>query len=120
MSNQLSHVGPIQHVDLNVPRQIATPKTDNQTGYVFEKKKKQQNNKIKKQTKTKQTKKKSSMTSLFPNESVGGRSSSRYDIEFRAGRMHREGNLVKPDVRKGLVYIHKAVRTLINELFNTK
>jgi len=33
---------------------------------------------------------------------------SRHLLEFRAGKMFREGNLVKPDTRKGLIYLNQS------------
>jgi len=33
---------------------------------------------------------------------------SRHLLEFRAGKMFKEGNLVKPDTRKGLIYLNQS------------
>jgi len=33
---------------------------------------------------------------------------SRHLLEFRAGKMFREGNMVKPDTRKGLIYLNQS------------
>jgi len=33
---------------------------------------------------------------------------SRHLLEFRAGKMYREGNMVKPDTRKGLIYLNQS------------
>jgi hypothetical protein len=42
--------------------------------------------------------------SLFPNDS----NQPKYPIEFRAGMMFRDGNMVRPDKRKGLVFLHQS------------
>lgn len=46
--------------------------------------------------------------SLFP----GVAAKSPYLLEFKAGRMKRDGKMVTPDIRKGLVAIHQVVNPL--------
>lgn len=41
-------------------------------------------------------------------------SSSKYLVEFRAGKMNLKGNTVTPDKRKGLVYIQQSDDSLIH------
>lgn len=50
--------------------------------------------------------------SLFSNSS--SRSQSKNLVEFRAGKMTMRGNMVHPDKRKGLVYIHQSSDSLIH------
>ena len=50
--------------------------------------------------------------SLFSNSS--SRSLSKNLVEFRAGKMTMRGNMVHPDKRKGLVYIHQSSDSLIH------
>lgn len=50
--------------------------------------------------------------SLFGNSS--SRSQSKNLVEFRAGKMTMRGNMVHPDKRKGLVYIHQSSDSLIH------
>eukprot|EP01137_Pigoraptor_chileana_P034031 Opistho-2@25946 len=49
--------------------------------------------------------------SLFPG---AGASGSRKLVEFIAGKMIMEGNTVRPDTRKGLVYVHQGDDTLMH------
>lgn len=52
---------------------------------------------------------------LFPSLVSGSRgSSSKYLVEFRAGKMTLKGNLVTPDKRKGTVYIQQSDDSLIH------
>uniref|UniRef100_A0A669BSC5 ADRM1 26S proteasome ubiquitin receptor n=2 Tax=Oreochromis TaxID=8139 RepID=A0A669BSC5_ORENI len=52
---------------------------------------------------------------LFPSMVSGSRaSSSKYLVEFRAGKMNLKGNTVTPDKRKGLVYIQQSDDSLIH------
>ena len=50
--------------------------------------------------------------SLFGNSS--SRSQSKNLVEFRAGKMTMDGNMVTADKRKGLVYIHQSSDSLIH------
>jgi len=50
--------------------------------------------------------------SLFGNSS--SRNQSKNLVEFRAGKMTMRGNMVHPDKRKGLVYIHQSSDSLIH------
>ncbi|EFX84419.1 proteasomal ubiquitin receptor ADRM1-like [Daphnia pulex] len=50
--------------------------------------------------------------SLFSSSS--SRSQSKNLVEFRAGKMTMRGNMVHPDKRKGLVYIHQSSDSLIH------
>ncbi|XP_068161188.1 proteasomal ubiquitin receptor ADRM1-like isoform X1 [Antennarius striatus] len=52
---------------------------------------------------------------LFPSLVSGSRgSSSKYLVEFRAGKMTLSGNIVTPDKRKGSVYIQQSDDSLIH------
>lgn len=52
---------------------------------------------------------------LFPSLVSGSRgSSSKYLVEFRAGKMSLKGNTVTPDKRKGLVYVQQSDDSLIH------
>ncbi|XP_053308879.1 proteasomal ubiquitin receptor ADRM1 [Spea bombifrons] len=52
---------------------------------------------------------------LFPSLVSGSRgSSSKYLVEFRAGKMSLKGSTVTPDKRKGLVYIQQTDDSLIH------
>lgn len=52
---------------------------------------------------------------LFPSMVSGTRgSSSKYLVEFRAGKMTLKGNVVTPDKRKGTVYIQQSDDSLIH------
>ncbi|XP_041953220.1 proteasomal ubiquitin receptor ADRM1 isoform X2 [Alosa alosa] len=52
---------------------------------------------------------------LFPSLSSGSRSSSsKYLVEFRAGKMSLKGSTVTPDKRKGMVYIQQTDDSLIH------
>ncbi|XP_047462944.1 proteasomal ubiquitin receptor ADRM1 [Mugil cephalus] len=52
---------------------------------------------------------------LFPSLVSGSRgSSSKYLVEFRAGKMNLKGNTVTPDKRKGMVYIQQSDDSLIH------
>uniref|UniRef100_A0A8C4SCZ0 ADRM1 26S proteasome ubiquitin receptor n=1 Tax=Erpetoichthys calabaricus TaxID=27687 RepID=A0A8C4SCZ0_ERPCA len=52
---------------------------------------------------------------LFPSMVSGSRgSSSKYLVEFRAGKMTLKGSTVTPDKRKGLVYIQQTDDSLIH------
>ncbi|XP_041858854.1 proteasomal ubiquitin receptor ADRM1 isoform X1 [Melanotaenia boesemani] len=52
---------------------------------------------------------------LFPSLVSGSRgSSSKYLVEFRAGKMTLKGNTVTPDKRKGMVYIQQSDDSLIH------
>ncbi|XP_049438136.1 proteasomal ubiquitin receptor ADRM1 isoform X2 [Epinephelus fuscoguttatus] len=52
---------------------------------------------------------------LFPSLVSGSRgSSSKYLVEFRAGKMTLKGNVVTPDKRKGMVYIQQSDDSLIH------
>nr|XP_020464764.1 proteasomal ubiquitin receptor ADRM1-like isoform X2 [Monopterus albus] len=52
---------------------------------------------------------------LFPSLVSGSRgSSSKYLVEFRAGKMSLKGNVVTPDKRKGMVYIQQSDDSLIH------
>uniref|UniRef100_A0A8C2AJ56 Adhesion regulating molecule 1 n=1 Tax=Cyprinus carpio TaxID=7962 RepID=A0A8C2AJ56_CYPCA len=52
---------------------------------------------------------------LFPSLASGSRgSSSKYLVEFRAGKMTLKGSTVTPDKRKGLVYIQQTDDSLIH------
>lgn len=52
---------------------------------------------------------------LFPSLVSGTRgSSSKYLVEFRAGKMSLKGNIVTPDKRKGMVYIQQSDDSLIH------
>ncbi|KAK5895076.1 hypothetical protein CesoFtcFv8_011698 [Champsocephalus esox] len=52
---------------------------------------------------------------LFPSLASGSRgSSSKYLVEFRAGKMTLKGNVVTPDKRKGSVYIQQSDDSLIH------
>lgn len=52
---------------------------------------------------------------LFPSLVSGSRgSSSKYLVEFRAGKMTLKGNTVTPDKRKGTVYIQQSDDSLIH------
>ncbi|XP_032897835.1 proteasomal ubiquitin receptor ADRM1 isoform X3 [Amblyraja radiata] len=52
---------------------------------------------------------------LFPNLVAGSRgSSSKYLVEFRAGKMSLKGSTVTPDKRKGQVYIQQTDDSLIH------
>lgn len=52
---------------------------------------------------------------LFPSSVSGSRgSSSKYLVEFRAGKMTLKGNMVTPDKRKGMVYIQQSDDSLIH------
>lgn len=52
------------------------------------------------------------MTALFGNPST--LSSSKYLVEFRAGKMNLRGTTVTPDKRKGLIYIHQSDDSLMH------
>ncbi|XP_040187202.1 proteasomal ubiquitin receptor ADRM1 isoform X2 [Rana temporaria] len=57
----------------------------------------------------------SSSGALFPSLVPGSRgSSSKYLVEFRAGKMSLKGSTVTPDKRKGLVYIQQTDDSLIH------
>ncbi|CAF0966492.1 unnamed protein product [Didymodactylos carnosus] len=45
---------------------------------------------------------------------AANRPSSRNLVEFKAGKMHLRGNMVHPDKRKGLVYLHQGNDTLMH------
>lgn len=52
---------------------------------------------------------------LFPSLVSGSRgSSSKYLVEFRAGKMSLKGNTVTPDKRKGLVYVQQSDDSLVH------
>lgn len=52
---------------------------------------------------------------LFPSLVSGSRSSSsKYLVEFRAGKMTLKGSTVTPDKRKGSVYIQQTDDSLIH------
>ncbi|CAL9702727.1 unnamed protein product [Knipowitschia caucasica] len=52
---------------------------------------------------------------LFPSLTSGSRgSSSKYLVEFRAGKMTMKGNVVTPDKRKGSVYVQQSDDSLIH------
>lgn len=52
---------------------------------------------------------------LFPSMVSGSRSSSsKYLVEFRAGKMTMKGSTVTPDKRKGQVYIQQTDDSLIH------
>ncbi|XP_028849373.1 proteasomal ubiquitin receptor ADRM1 [Denticeps clupeoides] len=52
---------------------------------------------------------------LFPSLASGSRSSSsKYLVEFRAGKMTLKGSTVTPDKRKGMVYIQQTDDSLIH------
>ncbi|XP_061591722.1 proteasomal ubiquitin receptor ADRM1-like isoform X3 [Cololabis saira] len=52
---------------------------------------------------------------LFPSLVSGSRgSSSKYLVEFRAGKMSLKGNTVTPDKRKGMAYIQQSDDSLIH------
>ena len=52
---------------------------------------------------------------LFPSLVSGSRgSSSKYLVEFRAGKMTLKGSTVTPDKRKGQVYIQQTDDSLIH------
>lgn len=52
---------------------------------------------------------------LFPSLVSGSRgSSSKYLVEFRAGKMSLKGSTVTPDKRKGQVYIQQTDDSLIH------
>lgn len=52
---------------------------------------------------------------LFPSLVSSSRgSSSKYLVEFRAGKMTLKGNVVTPDKRKGTVYIQQSDDSLIH------
>lgn len=52
---------------------------------------------------------------LFPSLVSGSRgSSSKYLVEFRAGKMSLKGSIVTPDKRKGQVYIQQTDDSLIH------
>lgn len=52
---------------------------------------------------------------LFPSLVSGSRSSSsKYLVEFRAGKMTLKGSTVTPDKRKGTVYIQQTDDSLIH------
>uniref|UniRef100_A0A8D3DYK4 Pru domain-containing protein n=1 Tax=Scophthalmus maximus TaxID=52904 RepID=A0A8D3DYK4_SCOMX len=52
---------------------------------------------------------------LFPSLVSGSRgSSSKYLVEFRAGKMTLKGNVVTPDKRKGSVYVQQSDDSLIH------
>ncbi|XP_039655937.1 proteasomal ubiquitin receptor ADRM1-B-like [Perca fluviatilis] len=52
---------------------------------------------------------------LFPSLVSGSRgSSSKYLVEFRAGKMTLKGNVVTPDKRKGTVYVQQSDDSLIH------
>lgn len=52
---------------------------------------------------------------LFPSMVSGTRgNSSKYLVEFRAGKMTLKGNVVTPDKRKGTVYIQQSDDSLIH------
>lgn len=52
---------------------------------------------------------------LFPSLVPGSRgSSTKYLVEFRAGKMSLKGTTVTPDKRKGLVYIQQTDDSLIH------
>ena len=53
-----------------------------------------------------------SKMSLFGSSS--SRNQSKNLVEFRAGKMTMRGNMVHPDKRKGLVYIHQSNDSLIH------
>ncbi|XP_029994328.1 proteasomal ubiquitin receptor ADRM1 isoform X2 [Sphaeramia orbicularis] len=58
---------------------------------------------------------KMSSGALFPSLVSGSRgSSSKYLVEFRAGKMSLKGNVVTPDKRKGTVYIQQSDDSLIH------
>lgn len=58
---------------------------------------------------------KMSSGALFPSLVSGSRgSSSKYLVEFRAGKMSLKGNVVTPDKRKGMVYIQQSDDSLIH------
>lgn len=58
---------------------------------------------------------KMSSGALFPSLVSGSRgSSSKYLVEFRAGKMTLKGNVVTPDKRKGTVYIQQSDDSLIH------
>jgi len=52
------------------------------------------------------------MTALFGNPASLG--SSKYLVEFRAGKMNLKGKTVTPDKRKGTVYIHQSEDSLMH------
>jgi hypothetical protein len=52
--------------------------------------------------------------SLFP----GVATKSPYLLEFRAGRMKRDGKMVSPDTRKGLVAVHQVCGSDVYQLFS--
>ncbi|XP_034027673.1 proteasomal ubiquitin receptor ADRM1-like isoform X2 [Thalassophryne amazonica] len=57
----------------------------------------------------------SSSGALFPSLVSGSRgTSSKYLVEFRAGKMTLKGNIVTPDKRKGMVYIQQSDDSLIH------
>lgn len=59
--------------------------------------------------------KKMSSGALFPSLVSGSRgTSSKYLVEFRAGKMTLKGNTVTPDKRKGSVYIQQSDDSLIH------
>jgi len=49
---------------------------------------------------------------LFGNASA--RSSSKYLVEFRAGKMFMKGKIVHPDKRKGMLYVHQSEDSLMH------
>ena len=52
---------------------------------------------------------------LFPSLSSGSRSSSsKYLVEFRAGKMSLKASTVTPDKRKGMVYVQQTDDSLIH------
>lgn len=52
------------------------------------------------------------MAILFGN--TGGRNQSKNLLEFKAGKMQLKGNMVHPDKRKGLVYVHQTDDSLMH------
>lgn len=56
-------------------------------------------------------------TSLFPNDALGGGTSAggkKPLLQFRAGRMNRDGKWVKPDARKGLIFLEQTEDSLLH------
>lgn len=44
----------------------------------------------------------------------GSRSQQKHLVEFKAGKMTLKGNMVHPDKRKGLLYVHQSDDTLMH------
>lgn len=53
--------------------------------------------------------------SLFASPSASG---SKNLVEFRAGKLFRDGNMVKPDNRKGLVYVYEVPLSSLPSFFS--